>query len=135
MKTKLFGIALMLLGLICLGWVALIVLLTKGMLMLIYGIIPLIAGWLLFDRASKKESPNQTKEAEAIRLIEKHPVLKTTAFLLVGFIGVLLLAELGLEYFYPGNRIPSTVKFTGIFAIVAASLIYERAFSRKEVAS
>jgi len=64
MKTKLFGIALMLLGLICLGWVALIVLLTKGMLMLIYGVIPLVAGWLIFNYASK-ESPTQPRETAA----------------------------------------------------------------------
>jgi len=61
-----------------------------------------------------------------IRLIERHPVLKTTAFLLVGFIGVLLLAELTLEHFFPAYGIPAAVKFAGIFTIVAASLIYER---------
>jgi tellurite resistance protein TerC len=59
-----------------------------------------------------------------IRLIERHPVLKTTAFLLVGFVGVLLLAELLLAHF--GYEIPSAVKFGGIFLIVAASLLYER---------
>jgi len=61
-----------------------------------------------------------------IRLIEKHPVLKTTAFLLVGFIGLLLLTELALEYFADGARIPAGVKFGGIFTIVAVSLFYEQ---------
>lgn len=59
-----------------------------------------------------------------IRLIEKHPILKTTAFLLVGFIGVILCVEVLLEH--QGARLPSVVKFGGIFLIVAASLIYER---------
>lgn len=66
-----------------------------------------------------------------IRLIEKYPVLKTTAFLLVGFVGVLLLVELALEHFSSGTRIPAAIKFGGIFGIVAASLMYERTFSTK----
>lgn len=56
-----------------------------------------------------------------IALIERHPVLKTTAFLLVGFVGVLLLAELALPF-----HISPAIKFGGIFAITGASLIYER---------
>jgi len=38
MKTKLFGIALILLGLASLGWTAVIVLMVKGMAILIYGV-------------------------------------------------------------------------------------------------
>lgn len=61
-----------------------------------------------------------------IVLIEKHPVLKTTAFLLVGFVGVLLLTELAIERFGAAFRIPSFIKFGGIFAITGASLLFER---------
>lgn len=59
-----------------------------------------------------------------IRLIELHPILKTTAFLLVGFVGLLLLAEC---YF---GHVPSVLKFGGIFAIVTISLIYEQCKTR-----
>jgi hypothetical protein len=60
-----------------------------------------------------------------IRLIEKHPVLKSTAFLLVGFVGALLLVELALAG-YGIHHIPFGIKFGGIAGIVAGSLIYER---------
>jgi hypothetical protein len=65
MKTKIFGIALIGIGLAGLGWTAVIVLLSKGMFALIYGVIPLVAGWLIFNYASK-ESPSETKEKDAI---------------------------------------------------------------------
>jgi tellurite resistance protein TerC len=60
-----------------------------------------------------------------IRLVEKHPILKTTAFLLVGFVGFLLLIELAIEHTHATLHIPSWVKFAGIFGITAASLLYE----------
>jgi tellurite resistance protein TerC len=63
-----------------------------------------------------------------IRIVETHPVLKTTAFLLVGFVGALMLAELALSL-----QIPSAVKFIGIFAITAASLIYENLSSQAKL--
>lgn len=65
MKTKLFGIGLMLIGITCLGWISLQILIVKGMLALIYGIIPLIAGFLIFNYASKAESPGQEPEKES----------------------------------------------------------------------
>lgn len=54
----------MLIGLICLGWIGLTILVTKGMIALIYGVIPLAAGWLIFNYASKAESPQPLKEKE-----------------------------------------------------------------------
>jgi hypothetical protein len=62
MKQKLFGIVLIVIGLANLVWIATVVLLTKGMLGLIYGVIPLVAGWLIFNAASSKESPNGTEK-------------------------------------------------------------------------
>lgn len=53
--------------------------------------------------------------------LEKFPVLKDAAFLLVGYVGVLMLVELGA-----GHEVPSTVKFTGILVIVALCLVYDR---------
>jgi len=56
-----------------------------------------------------------------IRLIEKHPVLNNTAFLLVGFVGIMLLVEITLNV-----HLTAWVKAGGIFSIVGLSLIYER---------
>lgn len=59
---KLLGIVLIVLGLATFGWIATIVLITKGMLAVMYGVIPLVAGWLLFNSASKEQSPKQQTE-------------------------------------------------------------------------
>jgi uncharacterized protein YhaN len=80
MKTKLFGIALMALGLVGLGWTAIIVLLAKGMFALIYGVIPLAAGWIIFTYASK-ESPNQATENAASMGEIKSGVARLRSFL------------------------------------------------------
>src|SRR5581483_5014160 len=58
-----------------------------------------------------------------IRLIEKFPVLKTTAFLLVGFVGVILLTELACEEFGVPIEIGALPKFIGIMTITASSLL------------
>ena len=63
MKTKLFGIALVTIGVIGLGYTICIVLLSRGMFAAIYGIIPLVAGWIIFN--SQKESPNTTEKQPA----------------------------------------------------------------------
>jgi len=62
MKTKLFGLALMLIGATTFVWTAVIVLLSRGALILIYGLVPLIAGWIVFNSACK--SPNTTEKAD-----------------------------------------------------------------------
>ncbi len=79
-----------------------------------------------------------------IRLIELHPWLEHTAFLLVGFVGGLLCVELywdwaslpelslfGLDYKvihedHGHYHIQKPVKFGGIFAIILGHLAYER---------
>jgi YkoY family integral membrane protein len=57
-----------------------------------------------------------------IKLIEKFPILENTAFLLIGFVGCILLVELT----WPAVHINSLQKFIGIVIIVALSIIYER---------
>jgi len=57
----------------------------------------------------------------AIRLLEKHPILEPAAFLLVGYVGFLLLAESVFHF-----EIGSVVKFVGIVAILAGALAYSR---------
>jgi tellurite resistance protein TerC len=57
----------------------------------------------------------------AIRLLDRFPLLKETAFVLVGYVGLLLVYELGTK-----NEVHSTGKFLGIIAIVVITLIYSR---------
>ncbi len=61
-----------------------------------------------------------------IGLIERHPVLKYTAFLLVGFVGAALCAEMGLAQAGIQWHMGIDVKFYSIAAVVVLSLLYER---------
>lgn len=56
-----------------------------------------------------------------IKLIEKFPVLEHTAFLLIGFVGALLLTELLFHV-----DIKTWMKFVGIVTIIAATIWYSR---------
>jgi tellurite resistance protein TerC len=57
----------------------------------------------------------------AIQLIERYPVLEHTAFILVGYVGLLLLGELSLDI-----HVDRLVKFAGILGIVGLSMLYAR---------
>jgi tellurite resistance protein TerC len=59
-----------------------------------------------------------------IKLIQKFPILEKTAFLLVGFVGAILVAELSIEYFGGHFHINSFHKFAGILTITVLSLLY-----------
>lgn len=61
-----------------------------------------------------------------IGLIERHPVLNDTAFMLVGYVGLALCAEMGLAAAGVHWHMGIDTKFYGIAAIVALSLLYER---------
>jgi YkoY family integral membrane protein len=56
-----------------------------------------------------------------LRLLAKYPILEKTAFLLVGYVGVLLVAELVWHI-----DIPTWGKFIGIVVLTALSLVYSR---------
>lgn len=56
-----------------------------------------------------------------IKLIEKYPVLEHTAFLLIGFVGLLLVAELSFDV-----DIHTTEKFIGIVSIIAFTIWYSK---------
>jgi hypothetical protein len=56
-----------------------------------------------------------------IKLIEKFPVLEHTAFLLIGFVGLLLVSELTFHV-----DIHTTEKFIGIVAIIAFTIWYSK---------
>jgi len=55
----------------------------------------------------------------ALRLLEKYPILAPTAFVLVGYVGLLLLAEMAFHF-----DIGSAGKFVGIVLILGAALAY-----------
>lgn len=59
--------------------------------------------------------------SHCIRFIGHFPILEKTAFLLVGFVGALLLAEM-----YLSVELGPFGKFIGLVAIVAACLAYDR---------
>jgi tellurite resistance protein TerC len=56
-----------------------------------------------------------------IRLLEKYPILGKTAFLLVGYVGFILLAELLFHI-----HVHSWEKFIGVVLITAVTLLYAR---------
>ncbi len=65
-----------------------------------------------------------------IKLIEKFPILEDTAFLLIGYVGVILVAELIWHI-----EVGALGKFVGICIIVALSIVYERATLLKKLLS
>ncbi len=60
-----------------------------------------------------------------IGVIERHPILSYTAFLLVGFVGFVFCIEMGLALYDIHWHIGVTMKFCCILAIVTLSLLYE----------
>jgi YkoY family integral membrane protein len=57
----------------------------------------------------------------AVKMIEKYPVLEHTAFLLIGYVGLMLMAELGLHVHFD-----KLAKFVGIVLITAISIVYSK---------
>lgn len=68
-----------------------------------------------------------------IGLIERHPVLRYTAFALVGYVGLALCVELGLAAAGIHWHMGIDIKFYGIAGIVLLSLLYERVGSVRRV--
>jgi YkoY family integral membrane protein len=64
----------------------------------------------------------------SLRLIEKHPVLKHAAFLLIGLVGVMLLVEIAAHI-----EIQRWQKFIGSVAVIAACLGYARSVRGQEI--
>lgn len=67
-----------------------------------------------------------------IGILAKYPVLNYTAFVLVGFVGLLLVVDMGQDVLYHYGLIDSiwkggiSFKFTNIVLIVALSIMYEK---------
>jgi tellurite resistance protein TerC len=63
----------------------------------------------------------------SLRLVERFPVLKHTAFALIGYVGLILLVEMSFEYALDRHlHISAFEKFLGLAAIIAFSLAYAR---------
>jgi tellurite resistance protein TerC len=61
----------------------------------------------------------------SLRLVEKFPILKHTAFLLIGYVGCILLVEMTAEYaLHRHMHITAFQKFIGLAIIIALSLLY-----------
>jgi len=56
-----------------------------------------------------------------LKLLERYPILSKTAFILVGWVGVVLTYELAVQH-----EIPAYVKFVGIGVIIALTILYSR---------
>jgi YkoY family integral membrane protein len=67
-----------------------------------------------------------------IKLIEKFPILEETAFLLIGYVGFILVYELlsdplsGLQILPGPVHVSALEKFLGIMAIVLTSIVYSK---------
>ena len=68
-------------------------------------------------------------------IIKKFPVLAQTAFLLVGYVGLLFMVEMGVELMGIHLPNPMIIKFGGIFGILILSLYYDRNKLLQEVLS
>jgi tellurite resistance protein TerC len=75
-----------------------------------------------------------------LKLIEKFPILEETAFLLIGYVGFILVFELltdpnsGLQLLPGPVHVTALQKFVGIVAIMALSILYSKSSAFQTVA-
>ena len=63
----------------------------------------------------------------SLKLVEKYPILQHVAFLLIGYVGIILLVEMSADsFFHKHLHISPVEKFIGIALIMAASIQYSR---------
>jgi len=63
----------------------------------------------------------------SLKLVERFPILQHTAFLLIGYVGMILLTEMTAEYYYHRHlHITPFQKFIGIAIIMLLSIWYDR---------
>jgi len=81
---------------------------------------PIYAGVLIAILALQQIAPH------AVNLLKKYPILEPTAFVLIGYVGILLIAE---ETYHLINgvpvHLPAYAKFVGILMIIWIALLYE----------
>jgi len=80
---------------------------------------PIYAGVLIAILALQAIAPH------AVNLLKKYPVLEPTAFILIGYVGALLIAEEAVHAITGAPvHMPPYVKFVGILLIIWAALMY-----------
>lgn len=70
----------------------------------------------------------------SLKMVEKFPILQHTAFFLIGYVGLILLTEMSMVYFYGIHlHISPFQKFIGIAIIMLFSLLYARSEGLQKV--
>lgn len=70
----------------------------------------------------------------SLRLVEKYPILQHTAFLLIGYVGAILLVEMTAKYgFQTDLHISPGQKFIGISLIMLLSILYSKSAAMRKV--
>lgn len=89
---------------------------------------PIYAGVLIAILALQAIAPH------AVNLLKKYPVLEPTAFILIGYVGILLISE---EAYHAVTgapvHLPPYVKFVGILLIIWAALLYSADGAAKRI--
>lgn len=81
---------------------------------------PIYAGVLIAILALQQIAPH------AMNLLKKYPILEPTAFVLIGYVGSLLIAEEAYRLFTGAPiHLPAYAKFVGIVLIIIVALYYE----------
>lgn len=81
---------------------------------------PIYTGVLVAILALQQIAPH------AVNLLKKYPVLEPTAFVLIGYVGVLLIGEEGYHLATGAPiHLPAYAKFAGILMIIWVALFYE----------
>ena len=72
----------------------------------------------------------------SLKMVEKFPILQHTAFLLIGYVGMILLTEMTVKYVFHAPtpfHIGPVYKFIGIGIIMALSIWYSRSAALRKV--
>ena len=81
---------------------------------------PIYSGVLIAILALQQIAPH------AVNLLKKYPILEPTAFVLIGYVGILLITE-EVYHLVMGSplHLPAYAKFAGILVIIMVALFYE----------
>jgi YkoY family integral membrane protein len=91
---------------------------------------PIYTGVLIAILALQQIAPH------AVNLLKKYPVLEPTAFILIGYVGLLLITEEAIHAITGAPvHMPPYVKFVGILLIIWAALMYSADGAVKRLAN
>ncbi len=70
----------------------------------------------------------------SLKLVEKYPILEHAAFLLIGYVGMILMVEMSALYFWGVHfHIHAYQKFIGIVVILGLSIAYSRSHAMQRL--